>query len=82
MWGDLYSCISGGSSLSPYSVLHSYTLHEISEAHIAAREESMCHHRVMPTLLLMLTDTMNLQPDSTIFILNSVMDWDFNHFSD
>lgn len=43
-------------------------------------EEGMCHHMVMPTLLL--TDTMNLQADSAVFILNSVMDWDFDHCSD
>lgn len=45
-------------------------------------EESMCHHMVMPTLLLIQTDTMNFQADSAIFILNSVMDWDFDHFLD
>lgn len=37
-------------------------------------EEGMCHHMAMPTLLLILTDTMNLQPDAAIFILKSVMD--------
>lgn len=45
-------------------------------------EEGMCHYVVMPTLLLILTDIMNFQPDSAIFILNSVMDWDFDCFSD
>lgn len=40
------------------------------------------HHMVMPTLLLILTDIMNLQADSAIFILNSVMDWDLDHCSD
>lgn len=45
-------------------------------------EESMHHHMVMPTVLLIQTDTMNLQADSAIFILNSVMDWDFDHFLD
>lgn len=44
-------------------------------------EEGMCHHMVLPALLLILTDAMNLQAESAIFILNLVMDWDFDHNS-